>query len=95
MVWSKVYKRKVLNDNKIRFDEEYFKPHVLSEDTEFNARFLSVTTNIKVQQIEIITYNWGVTNSVSNTNQVGNDIKEPFYEEFFRQHPDYMDKFFK
>lgn len=89
MVWSKVYKRKLIEDKKIRFDVDRFPRGTLSEDLDFNLQVLYYTNNIEVSNKEIIIYNWGITNSVSNSEQSGDcdtryEIDEKFMERWFK-----------
>lgn len=93
MVWSKVYKKSVLTKNNIRFDEDYYTVHVLCEDMDFNCKFLNVTRNIQKSASEMIVYNWGITNSISNSTQESKE--EPWYEEFIRNNEGIMDEWFK
>lgn len=93
MVWSKVYKKSVLTKNNIRFDEDYYTVHVLCEDMDFNCKFLNVTRNIQKSDSEMIVYNWGITNSISNSTQESKE--EPWYEEFIRNNEGIMDEWFK
>lgn len=93
MVWSKVYKKSVLDDNDIRFDEDYYTKGVLCEDMDFNCKFLKVTRNIQKSNSEMIVYNWGIDNSISNS--VQSSKEEPWYEEFIRENEGIMDEWFK
>lgn len=86
MVWSKVYKKNIIDDNKIRFNVEKFPVGVLGEDLDFNLEFIKATNDIIRCDIPIIIYNWGVYNSVSNSKQVKS--VPPLYkmnEEFIRK----------
>lgn len=86
MVWSKVYSKKVLDDNNIEFNVDKFPRGTLGEDFDFNLEFIKATKDIVKVDFPIINYNWGVTNSVSNSQQTG--IHEPLYEvdeEFMKQ----------
>lgn len=78
MVWSKVYRKKVLDDNKIEFDVKKFPKGTLGEDLDFNLSFIKATKDIVKVNFPIINYNWGVTSSVSNSTQTGG--AEPLYE---------------
>lgn len=88
MVWSKVYKKKVLDDNNILFDVKKFPKGVLGEDLDFNLSFIKATNDIIKIDYPIINYNWGVTNSVSNSEQIA--AAEPLYE----IDNNFMDKWF-
>lgn len=88
MVWSKVYKKKVLDDNNILFDVKKFPKGVLGEDLDFNLSFIKATNDIIKIDSPIINYNWGVTNSVSNSEQIA--AAEPLYE----IDNNFMDKWF-
>ena len=68
-VWGKVYKRSVLKDNDLWFDEDIFTPGVLGEDTDFNGRFIACTEDVIVSNKELILYRFMVKNSVSNSPQ--------------------------
>lgn len=68
-VWGKVYKRSVLKDNNLWFDEDIFIPGVLGEDSDFNGRFAACTEDIVVSDKELILYRFMVKNSVSNSPQ--------------------------
>lgn len=88
MVWSKVYKRNVIKDNKILFDVEKFPRGVLSEDYDFNLQFLAVTQDVIKIDYELIYYNWGIAYSVSNSPQYGDytpryEVDEEFLEKWF------------
>jgi len=78
MVWSKVYSKKVLDDNKIEFNVEKFPAGTLGEDLDFNLAFIKATKDIVRVDFPIINYNWGVIDSVSNRKQTGSC--EPLYE---------------
>lgn len=88
MVWSKVYRRKVLKDNKIRFDEKKFPRGTLCEDFDFNLQFIEATEDIIKVDFPIINYNWGISHSVSNSPQYGD--YEPRYEIDY----DFLNKWF-
>lgn len=88
MVWSKVYKKKVLDNNNILFDVKKFPKGVLGEDLDFNLSFIKATNDIIKIDSPIINYNWGVTNSVSNSEQIA--AAEPLYE----IDNNFMDKWF-
>lgn len=94
MVWSKVYKASVIKNNNIRFDEEYFTRQILSEDMEFNCQFLKYTRDIIVSKEQIIIYNWGIKNSISNSAQrLG---PRPWVEDFILDDKeDIIEKYFK
>ena len=68
-VWGKVYKRSVLQNHDIWFDEEIFVPGVLGEDSDFNGRFASSTDDIIVSDKQLILYRFMVKDSVSNSPQ--------------------------
>ena len=93
MVWSKVFKREVLDKNSIKFDEKYYTRYVLGEDTDFCCRFLAATTDIERIDIPIIDYSFGVENSISNSKQV---LKEESWSDIFaKENKEIYDKFFK
>lgn len=93
MVWSKVFKRDVLDKNCIKFDEKYYTRYVLGEDTDFCCRFLAATTDIERINIPIIDYSFGVENSISNSKQV---LKEESWSDIFaKENKEIYDKFFK
>ena len=93
MVWSKVFKREVLDKNSIKFDEKYYTRYVLGEDTDFCCRFLAATTDIERVDIPIIDYSFGVDNSISNSKQV---LKEESWSDIFaKENKEIYDKFFK
>ena len=92
MVWTKVYKREVLDKHNIRFDEEYYTRYVLCEDLDFNCHFLNVTTDIEKLDIPIINYNYGDMESVSNSKMLPGKSK-PWVDSFIESHEDIYEKF--
>ena len=89
MVWSKVYKKSVIEANAIAFDVEHFPRGTLCEDYDFNLQFLAATQDIVMVDKPIIIYNWGVDGSVSNSPQTGGykprfQIGDEDYRKWFR-----------
>jgi len=78
MVWSKVYKKSVIDAHNIKFNVDAFPRGTLCEDYDFNLQFLHATRNILRIDKPIIIYNWGVEGSVSNSAQTGG--YEPKYQ---------------
>ena len=60
---------------------------------DFNCKFLNVTRNIQKSDSEMIIYNYGITNSISNSTQESK--KEPWYEEFIRNNEGIINEWFK
>lgn len=89
MVWSKVYKKLVIDAGAIAFDVERFPCGTLCEDYDFNLQFLATTQDIVMVDKPIIIYNWGVDGSVSNSPQIGGyeprfQISDEEYRKWFR-----------
>lgn len=68
MVWSRLYRGKLLLDNKIIFQDK-FKEQGFGEDGDFNERVSAVTDKIISTGDIIYEYRWGVEGSLSNTHQ--------------------------
>jgi len=89
MVWSKVYKKSVIDEYNIEFNVDAFPRGTLCEDYDFNLQFLAATQDIMMVDKPIIIYNWGVDVSVSNSPQTGGyeprfQISDADYRKWFR-----------